>query len=116
MKKIAYALTMVLMISLVGCGSVTKNTTTPTAVTPSVVDPSYTPRPAPPNRNKPTISKTDFDQLKNGLTRDQVIVIAGFGEKVTEESYKYRGDKTLGWDAQLMFEDGRLLRIVGGIK
>ena len=87
MKKIAYLLSIGFMISLLGCGAV-----------PVVVG------------DKPTITKAEFSQIKNGMAYEQVIaIIGGPGEVAAGGIYKYSGDSSFTFDTQLVFKGGKLI-------
>lgn len=88
MKKITYLLSIGLMVSLLGCGDE------------SVVV----------SRDKPTITKAEFNQIKNGMTYEQVTaIIGGPGEVATEGIYKYSGDSSFTFDTQLVFRGDKLI-------
>ena len=99
MKKIAYLLSIGLMITLLGCGS-----------TPSTFSSSG---------NKATITKAEFDQIKDGMSYEEVTAIIGgpgelqaesgkTGEPAHTVSYMYKGEGTLGANASLMFQGEKM--------
>ncbi|MGG1516998.1 DUF3862 domain-containing protein [Paenibacillus oryzisoli] len=94
----------------------TAPTTAPTVA--QTVAPTPTPTPAPP-KNKPSMSKAEFDQIQNGMTYAQVTeIIGGPGEIMSEVGekgsefytvmYMYDGEGSLGANANLMFQGGKL--------
>jgi hypothetical protein len=77
--------------------------------------PTDTPKPV----NKKSMSKAEFDQIQNGMTYEEVTaIIGGPGEVVSEVGdkgsdfytvmYKYDGEGSLGANANLMFQGGKL--------
>ena len=71
---------------------------------------------ASPYFNSTTITKVQFDQLKNGMSQEKVsVLLGGTGRKVVANSYRYEGDNSLGCDTELVYEKGQLIMIVGGI-
>lgn len=67
----------------------------------------------------PKISKAEFDKLQNGMTYEEVVAIIGgegdvmseVGEKGTAYytiMYMYEGEKGIGANANLTFQDGKL--------
>ena len=61
MKKIAYLLSIGLMFTLLGCGTVTP-------------------------KNQPDMSEAEFDQIKIGMTYEQVAtIVGGPGEMVVKQ-------------------------------
>lgn len=72
-----------------------------------------------PPANTPTISKAEFDQIKNGMTYEQVVaIIGGPGELMSEVGssgseyytvmYMWDGDGGWGANANAMFQGGKL--------
>ena len=110
MKKIAYLLSIGLILSLLGCGSIIKEQTASEPGSPAML-------PAHPlsSKNQPEISMDEFDVIKNGMTYDQVTTIIGSpGEMVNETGmvgdqshtvkYHFKGDGGIwGANAELTF-------------
>jgi len=103
MKKLAYLLSVGLILTLVGCGSGTAASST--------TDPA--------SNNKPTMTKAEFDQIKDGMSYDEVAaIVGGPGELQAESgakgdaahtvSYGFDGEGSMGANAQLMFQGGKL--------
>ena len=99
MKKIVYLLSIGIILTLVGCGS--------SASTPSS------------GANKPTMTKAEFDQIKDGMSYAEVTAIVGgpgelqaesgkVGDPAHTVSYKFDGEGSMGANAQLMFQGGKL--------
>ncbi|OOR30280.1 DUF3862 domain-containing protein [Bacillus cereus] len=70
-------------------------------------------------KNKPGISKAEFDQIQNGMSYDEVKAIIGSDGEVLSESgqageqfhtimYKWDGEKGFGANANFMFQEGKL--------
>ena len=70
--------------------------------------------------NKPTISKSEFDQIKSGMTQKEVTeIIGGPGETISESGNKgepfhtvmimYEGEGKTGANANFMFQDDKLI-------
>lgn len=70
-------------------------------------------------KNKPEISKVEFDQLKSGMTYEEAIaIIGGPGEVISESGnkgealhtimYQCKGEKGLGANANIMFQGNKL--------
>lgn len=70
--------------------------------------------------NEPTISKAEFDQIKNGMSYEEVTaIIGGPGEVLSETGsegeqfhtvmYMYEGEGKLGANANMMFQEGKLI-------
>jgi len=98
MKKIAYLLSIGLMFTLLGCG---------------IEAPKVNPK------NQPNMSEAEFDQIKNGMTYEQVsAIVGGPGEIVFETGtpgdqfytvkYQFKGEGIMGSNAQFMFQGGKL--------
>ena len=96
MKKIVYLLVIGLIFTLPGCG---------------LEAPKVNPK------NEPNISEDEFDQIKNGMTYEQVTaIVGGPGEVVFEAGtpgdqfytvkYQFGGEGFIGSNAQLMFQGG----------
>jgi len=73
-----------------------------------------------PKKNSPKVSKAEFDQIKSGMTYEQVKeIIGGEGEVVSESGnpgdqfytvmYQYQGEGELGANASFMFQGGKLI-------
>lgn len=74
-------------------------------------------------KNKPTMSKAEFDKLESGMTYDEATaIIGGPGEVVSESGKKggtdleihtvmlqYKGEGGVGANANLMFQDEKLV-------
>ena len=69
--------------------------------------------------NPPTISKSEFEKIKNGMTYKQVVeIIGGPGEVLSEAGeqgtefytvmYTYEGEGSIGANANFMFQGGKL--------
>ena len=133
MKKIMYLLSIGLMVTLLGCGTTTTTKETPAPITPPTTtapSPVATPAPAPvpvptpapvvAPANKPTMTKAEFDQLKDGMSyEDATKIIGGPGEVMSESGskgdpahtvmYTYKGEGDLGANANLMFQGDKLM-------
>jgi hypothetical protein len=70
-------------------------------------------------KNKPGVSKAEFDQIQNGMSYDEVKAIIGSDGEVLSETgqagdqfhtimYKWDGEKGLGANANFMFQEGKL--------
>ena len=70
-------------------------------------------------KNKPGISKAEFDQIQNGMSYDEVKAIIGSDGEVLSESgqageqfhtimYKWDGEKGFGANANFMFQERKL--------
>lgn len=70
-------------------------------------------------KNKPGISKAEFDQIQNGMSYEEVKNIIGSDGEVLSESgqagqqfhtimYKWDGEKGFGANANFMFQEGKL--------
>jgi hypothetical protein len=92
-------------------------TSTPSA-TPKPTPAPATPTPAP--KNKETISKAEFDTIKNGMSYEEVTqIIGGPGELLSESGnkgealhtvmYMYTGEGGLGANANMMFQGNKLM-------
>jgi hypothetical protein len=127
-----YFLIIVVILSAAkggGSQAPTSATSTPVNTTPPVAQTSTpaqtpttepTPTPTPePVKNKPTISKSEFEQLKSGMSyEDTTAIIGGPGEILSESGtpgdqyhtvmYQYKGEGGLGANANLMFQGDRL--------
>lgn len=126
MKKIMYLLSIGLIATMVGCGSTatTKEATpapTPAASSPATTAPAAKPAatPTPAAKNKPTMTKAEFDQLKSGMTYEEATAIIGGPGEVMSESgskgedlhtvmYQYKGEGDFGANANLMFQGNKL--------
>lgn len=100
----------------------TKSTATP-AATAVAEKPTATPAPPTPTpqpKNKETISKAEFDAIKNGMTYEEVTkIIGGPGEVMSESGnageefhtvmYMYKGEGGLGANANMMFQGNKLM-------
>jgi len=115
MKKIAYLLSVGIILTLVGCGS----TPTPSSSTTTT---------APISKNKPTMTKAEFDQIKDGMSYAEVTaIVGGPGELQAESgkagdadhtvSYMYKGDGAIGANASLMFQGEKMnMKAQAGLK
>jgi len=112
MKKIAYLLSVGLILTLAGCGSAATTKETPTPTSPTTTT-------APVSKNKPTMTKAEFDQIKDGMSYEEVAAIVGGpgelqaesgtpGDQFHTVSYKFDGEGSMGANAQLMFQGGKL--------
>ena len=128
-----YLLSIGLMVTLLGCGTTTKETPAPTAPpTTTAPSPVATPAPAPASvpiptpapvvapANKPTMTKAEFDQLKDGMSYEEATkIIGGPGEVMSESGskgdaahtvmYTYKGEGSLGANANVMFQGEKLI-------
>ena len=116
MKKISYLLSIGLMFALLGCGTAvtTKETPDPASSMKVTAHPLS-------SKNLPNMSMDEFEQIKNGMTYEQVTEIVGAtGEIVVETgtpgdqfytvTYQFKGEGSI-WgnaNAQLMFQGGKL--------
>jgi len=96
MKKISYLLSIGIMFTLLGCGTVTP-------------------------KNQPDMSMSEFEQIKDGMTYEQVTAIVGSPGEIVRETgipanefytttYQFKGEGSM-WgnvNAQLMFQSGKL--------
>ena len=130
MKKIMYLLSIGLVLSFIGCGAraaaPVKETVNPPSTTVAPA-PAPAPTPAPP-KNKPTMTKAEFDKIQNGMTLEEVIaIVGGPGELLVESGtpgdqmhtvgYKFDGDGVPGANAQLMFQGNKLnMKAQAGLK
>ncbi len=73
-----------------------------------------------PKKNSPKVSKAEFDQIKSGMTYEQVKeIIGGEGEVISESGnpgdqfhtvmYQYEGEGELGANASFTFQGGKLV-------
>jgi outer membrane protein assembly factor BamE (lipoprotein component of BamABCDE complex) len=130
------AIILIIIIANAGGNKETIQPVATTTVTPTVapsvapavstapvatVAPTATPAPTAPPKpiNKGTITKAEFDEIQNGMSYDQVSkIIGGPGEVMSEVGtkgeqfytvmYMYKGEGSLGSNANLMFQDGKL--------
>jgi hypothetical protein len=97
--------------------SAVQPTSTQSTQTPAPA-PAPTPAPEPP-KNKPAMSKAEFDQIQNGMTYEQVTaIIGGSGEMMSEVGskgdqfytviYQYEGEGDFGANANLTFQGSKL--------
>lgn len=67
-----------------------------------------------------TITKAEFEQIKNGMTYEEVVkIVGGEGELITESgtpgeesytvAYQYTGKGSVGANANFMFQGGKLI-------
>lgn len=103
-----------LLIGFLGGGG---NDNTPTPAT-SQPQSTQEQQPEPP-KNKPSMSKSEFDQLKGGMTYEEATaIIGGPGEVISESGnpgeqlhtvmYQYEGEGDIGANANLMFQGNKL--------
>ncbi|WP_424766285.1 DUF3862 domain-containing protein [Paenibacillus sp. sgz302251] len=103
MKKIALTLLVLGVILLTACGG-----TEPTGVSTNE------------SKNSPEITKEEFDQIKDGMTYEEIVgIIGGEGELTVESgtegeelhtaAYQFEGKGSIGANAQLMFQGGKLI-------
>jgi hypothetical protein len=75
--------------------------------------------PAAAEKNKPTITKAEFDAIENGMTYEKVTeIIGGTGEVMSEAGekgtqfytilYTFKGEGSLGANANFTFQGGKL--------
>jgi len=121
MNKPLYLLSIGLMFALLGCGTAVATKETPDPTSSMKVTPQYPLS----SKNQPEMSMDEFEQIKNGMTYEQVSAIVGStGEIVVETgtpgnqfytvTYQFKGEGSiLGsmWgnpNAQLMFQGGKV--------
>jgi|GEM_PF-902893 len=121
MKITSYLLSIGLMFALLGCGTAVATKETPDTASLMKVTVQYPLS----SKNLPNMSMDEFEQIKNGMTYEQVTQIVGAtGEIVVETgtpgnqfytvTYQFKGEgNMLGsvWGnphAQLMFQGGKL--------
>lgn len=121
MKKIMYILSIGLLFTLLGCGTIIAAKGTPDSASSVRIAPQ-----APlTSKNEPDMSMDEFNEIKNGMTYEQVIAIVGSpGEIIFEEgnprdqfytiTYQFKGEKEFikmfsSAYAQLMFKSGKLI-------
>jgi len=121
MKKISYLLSIGLMFALLGCETAVATKETPDPASLMKVTAQYPLSP----KNQPEMSMDEFEQIKNGMTYEQVTQIVGAtGEIVVETgtpgnqfytvTFQFKGEGSmLGsmWgnpNAQLIFQSGKL--------
>lgn len=108
--SIGYLFIILIVIGILRGGS---NSTSQTS------SPASSSAPAPVPKNKPTITKAEFDKIQNGMTYEQVTEIIGGPGEVTAESgtkgtdlytviYQYKGEGDLGANASMTFQGGKL--------
>ena len=116
MKIIAYLLTIGLMFALLGCGTTVAKKETPDPTSMKVTD-QYSLS----SKNLPDMSMDEFEQIKYGMTYEQVTAIVGSpGEIIVETgtpgnqfytiTYQFKGEGSM-WgnaNAQLTFHGGKL--------
>jgi hypothetical protein len=128
----ALAFFMLFLVSVVSTSSsqAPATTTDPVPATTTDTAPATipTPDPAPAPKNEPTMTMAEFDQIKNGMTYEEVTaIVGGPGEMVVETgtpgdqyytvAYKFNGEGSLGANAQLMFQGGKLnMKAQAGLK
>jgi len=115
MKKISCLLSIGLMFALLGCGTAVATKETPDSASSMKVTAQYPLS----SKNLPEMSMDEFEQIKNGMTYEQVTEIVGStGEIVSETgtpgyytvTYQFKGGGSM-WgnaNAQLMFQGGKL--------
>lgn len=72
------------------------------------------------SENKPTISKDEFDSISTGMTYDEVVEVIGsegevlsevdldIGEQYKTIMYMWKGEGSLGANANITFQDGKV--------
>ncbi|MDR9792745.1 DUF3862 domain-containing protein [Aeribacillus pallidus] len=94
------------------------NTAEPAATEPQAEQPKKTEEKSEPE-NKPTISKAEFDAIKNGMTYEEVVKIIGSEGEVMSETgeagtdlhtiiYSWDGEGEIGANANFTFQGGKL--------
>jgi len=112
MKKVIYLLCVGVMISLLGCGATeaTKKTTDPASAM-KVTAPAVI------LKNDKTMTKAEFEKIKNGMTYKQVTaIVGGPGELLVGAgnpsdplyTVQFYGEGSMEANAQLMFNGGKL--------
>jgi len=111
---IIMALTLVLAV-MAGCGkggtanTTNQNNTTDAANTVSKKEAKQ--------GDKDSMSKAEFDKIKNGMTKDEVDQLVGGKGKLQDQSgdedqktevYKYKGEGTVGANARITFKNGKV--------
>lgn len=115
LKKLVILLSLLFIIVLTGCGGEKKQDSTQTS-TPST---QQQPKQEQTQKNKPTMSKTEFEKIQNGMSYEEVTKIIGGPGELTSEvgskgdqfytaAYQYEGEGQLGANAILMFQGGKL--------
>lgn len=117
MRKISYLLSIGLMFALLGCGTAVATKETPDPASSMKVTAQYPLS----SKNLPGMSMDEFEQIKNGMTYEQVTQIVGAtgeivvetgtpGDKFYTVTYQFKGDGDI-WvnaNAQLIFQGGKL--------
>ena len=125
-KKILMGIGILVVIgaiaSAAGGGGNDKSTTTsaPATQQQSTTQPAAQSKPTEQPKNKPTISKAEFDQIQSGMTYEQVVqIIGGPGEVLSESGnkgdqfhtviYSFKGEGDLGANANFTFQGEKLI-------
>ena len=112
MKKLAYLSSIGLMLALLGCGTAAaiKEAPDPTS-TMKVIAPTVV------IKNDKTMTKSEFNSIKNGMTYKQVTaIVGGPGELLVgagnpgDQLYtvQFYGEGSMEANAQLMFNGGKV--------
>jgi hypothetical protein len=111
-----------------GCTKDEKEAVAPVSAAPTesaspAASASAAPSPKTEDKNKPTMTKAEFDKLESGMTYEKVTAIVGGPGTVVVESgkkggkdleihivmYQYDGEGDFGANANLMFQDEKLM-------
>jgi len=121
MKRTSYFLSIGLMFSLLGCGTAVATKESPDPASSIKVTAQYPLS----SKNLPHISMDEFEQIKNGMTYEQVTQIVGENGEIVLETgtpgdqfynvtYQFKGEGSMlgsmlgNSNAQLMFQGGKL--------
>jgi hypothetical protein len=108
---------VVVVIVVIGIAANVGGNDNPQTASGSDTPANATPKEEP--KNKPTISKAEFDQIQNGMTYDQVKEIVGSDGEVMSEAgekgsqfhtiiYTWKGEGSIGANANFTFQGGKL--------
>jgi hypothetical protein len=113
---------IIIAIASGSCGGGSNNTNTSNKATKEKVPATQNKenKTTQPAKNSPKISKAEFNQLKNGMTYDEVVKIIGSkgellsssGQKGTDTYttiYSWDGEGSLGANANVTFQGGKLI-------
>lgn len=125
--KIITAILALFIIGVIGAaasggGNDKPASTAAPATQQDTAQPAATPAQAPatePAKNKPTITKAEFEQIKSGMTYEEVsAIIGGPGEVLSESGnkgdqyhtviYSYKGEGEIGANANFTFQGNQL--------
>ncbi len=122
LKWIGGIFAILILIGIVTSGNETKTSTgpnTPAAQQNEAATSKPTEEQPAQEENKPTITKAEFDQIKSGMTYEEVTQIIGGpgtvlsesgnpGEKLHTVIYQYEGEGSLGANANMAFQGNKL--------